>query len=99
MALRPPPALIALLAAGPLAAGLPAGLLPAADHRPDVPVPALGARYTPHHELLAYVRALAAAAPDRVRLTTLNVTEEGQEQPFLVITSPCLLYTSDAADE
>ncbi len=54
-------------------------------------MPALGARYTPHHELLAYVRALAAAAPDRVRLTTLNVTEEGQEQPFLVITSPANL--------
>ena len=96
MALRPPPALIALLAAAPLAAGLPAGLLPAADHRPDVPVPALGARYTPHHELLAYVRALAAAAPERVRLTTLNVTEEGQEQPFLVITSPANLQRLDA---
>jgi hypothetical protein len=77
-----------LLCAAPLAASLPQGLLPAADHRPEVPQPDLGARYTPHHRLLAYVRALAAAAPDRVRLTTLNVTEEGREQPFLVITSP-----------
>ncbi|MFZ4512294.1 MAG: M14 family zinc carboxypeptidase [Geothrix sp.] len=95
MTLRPLPALIALLVAAPLAAGLPLGLLPASDHRPEVPVPALGARYTPHHELLAYVRALAAAAPDRVKLTTLNITEEGQEQPFLVITSPANLQRLD----
>ncbi len=78
----------ALLCAAPLAAGLPLGLLPASDHRPEVPQPELGGRYTPHPVLLAYVRALAAAAPDRVRLTTLNVTEEGHEQPFLVISSP-----------
>ncbi len=78
----------ALLCLSPLVASLPPGLLPAADHRPDVPQPDLGARYTPHAALLAYVRALAAAAPERVRLTTLHITEEGHEQPFLVITSP-----------
>ncbi|WP_286353573.1 M14 family zinc carboxypeptidase [Geothrix oryzae] len=83
-----PATLCAALCAAPLAAGLPPGLLPAADHRPEVPLPDLGVRYTPQHALLAYVRALAAAAPDRVRLTTLNLTEEGHEQPFLVITSP-----------
>ncbi|WP_257304739.1 M14 family zinc carboxypeptidase [Geothrix campi] len=78
----------ALFSLAPLLAGLPPGLLPAGDHRPEVPQPDLGARYTPHHALLAYVRALAAAAPDRVKLLTLNVTEEGREQPFLVISSP-----------
>ena len=78
----------ALLGSAPLAAGLPPGLLPAADHRPEVPQPDLGTRYTPHHALLAYARALAAAAPDRVRLSTLHLTEEGREQPFLVIASP-----------
>ena len=88
MDLRIPRTLSACLCAAPLLAGLPAGLLPAADHRPEVPQPDLGTRYTPHHALLGYVRALAAAAPDRVRLTTLHVTEEGREQPFLVITSP-----------
>ncbi|GLH71835.1 deacylase/carboxypeptidase superfamily protein [Geothrix limicola] len=82
------PALLALLCAAPLMAGLPPGLLPAADHRPDVPQPDLGTRYTPHHALLAYARALAAAAPERVRMSILNVTEEGYEQPFLVISSP-----------
>jgi len=78
----------ALCCAAPLLASLSTGLLPASDHRPEVPQPELGTRYTPHHAVLAYVRALATAAPDRVRLTTLNVTEEGHEQPFLVITSP-----------
>ena len=78
----------ALFSAAPLLAGLPVGLLPASDHRPEVPQPELGARYTPHHALLAYARTLAAAAPERVRLTTLNVTEEGREQPFLIISSP-----------
>ena len=77
-----------LLCVAPLVAGLPQGLLPASNHRPEVPQPDLGSRYTPHHTLLAYLRTLAASAPDRVRLTTLNVTEEGREQPFLVITSP-----------
>ena len=85
------PALFASLCTAALCAGLPAGLLPAADHRPEVPVPDLGTRYTPHHALLAYARALAAAAPDRVQLSTLHITEEGQEQPFLVITSPANL--------
>lgn len=78
----------ALLCGLPLAAGLPAGLLPPSNHRPEVPQPDLGARYTPHSALMAYVRALAAAAPDRVRLSIQNLTEEGREQPFLVISSP-----------
>ncbi|WP_257309613.1 M14 family zinc carboxypeptidase [Geothrix fuzhouensis] len=78
----------ALLAPACVLAGLPPGLLPAGEHRPEVPQPDLGARYTTHPALLAYVRALAAAAPDRVKLFSLNVTEEGREQPFLVISSP-----------
>lgn len=92
MGFQPRPALTALLctlaSALPLAAGLPAGLLPAADHRPEVPQPDLGARYTPHHALVAYARNLAAAAPDRVRITTQNLTEEGREQILLVISAP-----------
>jgi len=88
MAFPPRRPLPALLCAAPLLAGLPPGLLPAGEHRPEVPQPELGVRYTPHHALLAYARGLAAAAPDRVRLLTLNVTEEGREQPFLVISSP-----------
>jgi len=82
---------VALLCAPALVAGLPTDLLPPADHRPEVPQPELGRRYTSHEALIAYVRALAAAAPDRLRLTTLGVTEEGREQPFLVITSPANL--------
>ncbi len=81
-------ALAAWISAAPLLAGLPVGLLPAADHRPEVPQPSLGARYTTHDALLSYARSLAAALPDRVRLTTQHTTEEGREQPFMVITSP-----------
>jgi len=78
----------AILAPACALAGLPPGLLPAGDHRPEVPQPDLGAHYTPHSALMAYVRALATAAPERVKLLTLNVTEEGREQPFLIISSP-----------
>ncbi|WP_275975975.1 M14 family zinc carboxypeptidase [Geothrix oryzisoli] len=88
MAFAPPRLLPVLVAIAPLLAGLPPGLLPASNARPEVPQPDLGTRYTPHPALMAYVRALAAAAPDRVKLLTLNVTEEGREQPFLVISSP-----------
>lgn len=88
--------LLAGLCAGPLLGGLPAGLLPAVDRRPEVPQPDLGARYTPHHALVAYARALAAAAPDRVQYSALNTTEEGREQPFLVITSPANLQRLEA---
>jgi hypothetical protein len=77
-ALRPLPA---LLCAAPLLAGLPPGLLPTGEHRPEVPQPELGLRYTPHHVLLAYIRGLAAAAPDRVRLLTLNVTRRAASSP------------------
>ncbi len=91
-----PFALSALVCSLPLAAGLPIGLLPQADHRPEVPQPDLGNHYTSHHALFAYVRALAAAAPDRVRLTVQHTTEEGREQPFLVITSPANLRRLEA---
>lgn len=76
------------LVVGPALASLPPGLLPAADPRPEVPPPSLGLRYTPHHELVAYARALAAAAPDRVRLLSLHTTEEGREQLLLVLSAP-----------
>ncbi len=82
------PSIATWICAAPLLAGMPAGLLPASDHRPEVPQPSLGVRYTSHEALLAYVRSLAAAAPDRLRLSTLNLTEEGREQPLLVISSP-----------
>lgn len=80
--------LVPACAQASLAAGLPPGLLPVGERRPEVPRPDLGVRYTSHPALLAYARALAAAAPDRVKLLTLNVTEEGREQPFLVISAP-----------
>jgi hypothetical protein len=61
---------------------------PAKSYRPGIPLPNAGKAYTHHADLLAYVSALAAAAPDRVKLLTLNITEEGRSQPFLIISSP-----------
>jgi hypothetical protein len=78
------PALLAV----PLLAQAPTGPFPGRSYRTGVPVPALGAAYTPHPELVAFLQALAAAAPDRVRLTTYNTTEEGRPQLFLAISSP-----------
>lgn len=61
---------------------------PSKSYRAEVPLPNAGKAYTHHTDLVAYASALAAAAPDRVRLLTLNITEEGRPQPFLIISSP-----------
>jgi len=79
----------ALFAVAPLfAQAQPQPILPGSSYRQDVPRPQVGKAHTPYAPYLAYVQALAAAAPDRVRLSTLNLTEEGRIQPFLVISSP-----------
>lgn len=81
--------LTALLLAAPLLAQVqPAPWLPGTRYRAEVPRPSLGRTHTPYAAYLAYVQRLAAAAADRVQLSTLNVTEEGRSQPFLVISSP-----------
>ncbi len=87
------PALIALplfSQVAPTASRAPVWL-PSRSYRAGVPLPNGGKAYTRHADLVAYANALAAAAPDRVQLFTLNVTEEGRPQPFLVITSPANL--------
>jgi len=79
----------ALIAVAPLIAQVPPQpLVPGKSYRTEVPPPKVGKAHTPYAPYLAYVQALAASAPDRVRLSTLNVTEEGRIQPFLVISSP-----------
>lgn len=68
---------------------------PAKSYRAEVPLPNAGKAYTHHADLMAYVSALAAAAPDRVKLRTLNITEEGRPQPFLIISSPTNIANLD----
>ena len=91
--------LLPFLLAAPLLAqvgqGASVGLYPGRSYRPEVPVPVLGAGYTPHPEVVAYLQALGAAARDRVRLFTYHTTEEGRPQVFLAITSPANLQKLD----
>ncbi len=68
---------------------------PSKSYRVDVSVPNAGKAYTHHADLVAYASALAAAAPDRVKLLTLNITEEGRPQPFLIISSPANIANLD----
>lgn len=98
--MKPLPALAALICALP-AATAPTGFpdatwFPSPAYRAGLPRPDLGRAYTPHGVLVAYAKALAEAAKDRVRLEILNVTEEGRPQPLLVITSPANLARLEA---
>lgn len=68
---------------------------PSKSYRTGVPVPSAGKTYTQHADLVAYASALAAAVPDRMRLLTLNITEEGRPQPFLIISSPANIVNLD----
>ena len=88
--------LLPLMFAAPLMAQVAVhGLYPGRSYRPDVPAPVLGAGYTPHPEVVAYLQALATTARDRVRLVTYHTTEEGRPQVFLAITSPANLQKLD----
>ena len=82
--------LLAVVPAGP-AAGQHA-LAAGGPYDPSIPTPAsvlgyeLGARLTPHHMIVRYAEALAAASP-RVRLDTVAYTYEGREVLLAVVTS------------
>lgn len=93
---------LSLFVALPLAAQVSAPLLspqpawfPSKSYRSGIPLPNAGKAYTHHADLVAYASALAAAAPDRVKLLTLNITEEGRPQPFLIISSPANIANLD----
>lgn len=100
--MKPLPALAAFVCALPAAATLPfagfpeATWFPSGAYRTGIPKPDLGKAYTPHSVLVAYAKALAEAAKDRVRLEILNVTEEGRPQPFLIISSPANMARLEA---
>ena len=61
---------------------------------PRVPTPEkalgfrIGDRFVTHSEVSAYARAVAAAAPDRVRVETYGKTPEGRELLLVVVTAP-----------
>jgi hypothetical protein len=89
------------LAAAPLAAvdpvfsdrGISSNYAPA-QMDPRVPTPdkvlgfKIGDRFATHAEIMAYVRSVAAAAPERVRVETYGWTPEGRELLLVTVTSP-----------
>ena len=90
--------LIALPLVAQISAPIPASRpawFPSKSYRAEVPLPNAGKTYTHHVDLVAYASALAAAAPDRVKMLTLNITEEGRPQPFLIISSPANISKLD----
>jgi hypothetical protein len=48
----------------------------------------LGAHFTPHYRIVEYFRAVAAAAPDRVKLEQYGTTYEGRPLMLAFIASP-----------
>ena len=61
---------------------------------PRVPTPEktlgfkIGDRFVTHGDVSSYVRAVAAAAPDRVRVETYGKTTEGRDLLLVVVTAP-----------
>jgi hypothetical protein len=78
------------LSAQDLSYYLPTG----ANYNPAIPKPKdviyheVGQWHVTHDRLVAYMRALAAAAPDRIKAETMGFTYEGRPQLLLIITSP-----------
>src|SRR6478672_4632250 len=63
-------------------------------YNPSIPKPKdiiyheVGEWHITHDRLVNYMKAIAAAAPDRVKLQVMGQTYEGRPQVLLIITSP-----------
>ena len=63
-------------------------------YNPSIPKPKdviyheVGEWHITHDRLVNYMKAIAVAAPDRVKLETMGLTYEGRPQVLLIITSP-----------
>ncbi|HEY1113893.1 MAG TPA: M14 family metallopeptidase [Chitinophagaceae bacterium] len=64
------------------------------QYNPAIPKPKeviyheVGEWHVTHDRLVSYMKAVAAAAPDRVKLQTMGLTYEQRPQVLLIITSP-----------
>ncbi len=64
------------------------------NYNPSIPKPKdiiyheVGEWHITHDRLVNYMKAIATAAPDRVKLETMGFTYEGRPQVLLIITSP-----------
>jgi hypothetical protein len=61
---------------------------PAIPKPKDVIYHEVGEWHVTHDRLVNYMKAIAAAAPERVKLETMGLTYEGRPQVLLIITSP-----------
>src|SRR5215212_3024076 len=61
---------------------------PAIPKPKDVIYHEVGEWHVTHDRLVNYMKAIAAAAPDRLKLETMGFTYEGRPQLLLIITSP-----------
>ena len=64
------------------------------NYNPSIPKPKdiiyheVGEWHVTHDRLVNYMKAITAAAPERVKLETMGFTYEGRPQVLLIITSP-----------
>ena len=64
------------------------------SYNPAIPKPKdiiyheVGEWHVTHDRLVNYMKAIAAAAPERVKLETMGLTYESRPQVLLIITSP-----------
>lgn len=61
---------------------------PAIPKPKDIIYHEVGEWHVTHDRLVNYMKAIAAAAPERVKLETMGFTYEGRPQVLLIITSP-----------
>src|SRR5882672_9213641 len=61
---------------------------PAIPKPKDIIYHEVGEWHVTHDRLVNYMRAVAAAAPDRIKLEVMGYTYEGRPQLLLIITSP-----------
>ncbi len=61
---------------------------PAIPKPKDIIYHEVGEWHVTHDRLVNYLKALAAAAPDRIKLETMGMTYENRPQLLLIITSP-----------
>src|SRR3954470_925289 len=61
---------------------------PAIPKPKDIIYHEVGEYHVTHDRLVNYMKAIAAAAPDRVKLETMGFTYEQRPQVLLIITSP-----------
>ncbi len=83
-----------LIVNGLVAQDLPYYLPDSIKYDPSIPKPKdiiyheVGEWHVTHDRLVSYMKAVAAAAPDRIKLETMGFTYEQRPQLLLIITSP-----------